>query len=218
MIPGSLSLRSRQDGIAPRYSAADALVEFPWHAHAVVPESPLEPTEHGLVPTGKGWFVLNAREAPWWAREGRGVRSEFEGLEGDEPDFSQLGINLTLLEPGEPMAMYHWEADQEDFLVLSGEALLIVEGQERPLRRWDLVHCPAGTNHAIVGAGNGPCLVLAVGARVRSTGPQWGAYTVDEAALRHGAGVEQETTDADQAYARFPDGEPTRYRDGWLPD
>jgi uncharacterized cupin superfamily protein len=184
----------------------------------MVPEAPLEPTEHGLVPKGKGWFVLNAREAPWRAREGRGVRSEFEGLEGDEPDFSQLGIHLILLGPGEPMSVYHWEADQEDFLVLAGEPLLIAEGEERPLRKWDLVHCPAGTNHVIVGAGDAPCLVLAVGARERSTGPDWGAYTVDEAALRHGAGVEAETTDEDQAYARFPPSEPTRYRDGWLPE
>jgi uncharacterized cupin superfamily protein len=89
---------------------------------------------------------------PWWAREGRGVRSEFEGLEGDEPDFSQLGIKLTLLGPGEPMSIYHWEADQEDFLVLAGEGLLIVEGKEHPLRQWDFVHCPAGTNHVIIGA------------------------------------------------------------------
>jgi uncharacterized cupin superfamily protein len=184
----------------------------------VVPESPLESRDYGLVPTGKGWFVLNAREAPWWARPGRGFYCEFEGLEGDEPDFSQLGINLQLIEPGEPMTMYHWEADQEDFLVLQGEALLIVEGEERPLRRWDLVHCPAGTNHAIVGAGDGPCLVLAVGAREHQGGPGWGAYTVDEAALRHGAGVEQETTDPKQAYARFGSGKVTRYREDWLPD
>jgi uncharacterized cupin superfamily protein len=114
--------------------------------------------------------------------------------------------------------MYHWEADQEDFLVLAGEAVLIVEGQERPLRRWDFVHCPAGTNHVIVGAGDGPCLVLAVGARALSTGPDWGAYTVDEAALRLGAGVEQETPDPKQAYARFPASKPTRYREGWLPE
>jgi uncharacterized cupin superfamily protein len=184
----------------------------------MVPESPLESTEHGLVPRGKGWFVLNAREAPWIEREGRGVYCEFEGLKGDEPDFSQLGINLTLLAPGEPMAMYHRENDQEDFLVLAGEALLIVEGEERPLRQWDLVHCPPGTNHVIVGAGDAPCLVLAVGARDRSTGPDWGAYTVDEAALRHNAGVQQETTDPEEAYARFAGGVPTRYRDGWLPD
>jgi hypothetical protein len=59
--------------------------------------------------------------------------------------------------------------------------------------------------------------VLAVGARDRSTGPAWGGYTVDEAALRHGAGVEQETTDELQAYARVPRREPTRYREGWLP-
>ncbi|MDP9283629.1 MAG: cupin domain-containing protein [Actinomycetota bacterium] len=185
----------------------------------MVPESRVESTEHGLVPRGKGWFVLNAREAPWVDRKGRGVYCEFEGFEGfeGESDFSQLGINLTVLWPGEPMAMYHRENDQEDFLLLAGEALLIIEGNERPLRQWDLVHCPAGTNHVIVGAGDTPCLVLAVGARDRSTGPDWGAYTVDEAALRHGAGVEQETTDATRAYARFPEREPTRYREGWIP-
>ena len=109
-----------------------------------------------------------------------------------------------MLDPGEPMAMYHWEADEEDFLVLSGEALLIIEGEERPLRQWDFVHCPARTKHMIVGAGAEPCVVLAVGAREHQTtrGPDgtlewvqdWGAYTVDEAALRNGAGVEEETT------------------------
>jgi uncharacterized cupin superfamily protein len=185
----------------------------------MVPESRLESTENGLVPTGEGWFVLNARETQWWARDGRGVLCEFEGAEiEDALDFTQLGINLTRLEPGQPMSMYHWEADQEDFLVLAGEAMLIVDGEERPLRQWDFVHCPAGTNHTIVGAGDGPCLVLAVGARDRSTGPEWGAYTVDEAALRHGAGVEEETTDAGQAYARFRKGKLTPYREGWLPD
>jgi len=102
--------------------------------------------------------------------------------------------------------------------VLAGEALVIVEGEERALRPWDFVHCPAGTKHVIVGAGDGPCIVVAVGARVRSTGPDWGGYVVDEAALRHGAGVEQETTDPNEAYARFPHREPTRYREGWLPD
>jgi uncharacterized cupin superfamily protein len=180
----------------------------------VVPEARLDATEYGLVPNGDGWFVLNAREARWRHGDGRAAICSFEG----EPEFPQLGINLNVLEPGETMGMYHWEADQEDFLVLSGNALLIVEGDERPLRQWDFVHCPAGTKHIIVGAGDGPCLVLAVGARDRSTGPEWGGYTVDAAALRHGAGVEQETTHAKEAYAGFPPREPTPYREGWLPD
>jgi uncharacterized cupin superfamily protein len=180
----------------------------------MVPESRLESTEHGLVPKGDGWFVLNAREARWRPGEGRGAYCTFEG----EPEFSQVGIHLVVLAPGEPMAMYHWEADQEDFLVLTGEALLIVEGEERPLRQWDFVHCPAGTKHVIVGAGDASCLVLAVGARDRSTGPDWGGYSVDEAALRHGAGVEHETTDPEKAYARFPPREPNRYHEGWLPE
>ena len=179
----------------------------------MVPESRRESTDHGLVPEGDGWFVLNAREARWYDGDGRAALCVFEREIGD---FPQLGINLNVLQPGETMAMYHWEADQEDFLVLAGEALLIVEGEERPLRQWDFVHCPAGTKHVVVGAGDAPAVVLAVGARDRSTGPDWGGYTVDEAAIRHGAGVEQETTDQKQAYARFSKREPTRYREGWL--
>jgi uncharacterized cupin superfamily protein len=179
----------------------------------MVPEAPLEQTEHGLVPKGEGWFVLNAREASWRAAEGRGAYSDLEG----ESEFSQVGVHLVALEPGDAMAMYHWEADQEDFLVLAGQALLIVEGEERLLRQWDFVHCPAGTKHVIVGAGDTSCLMLAVGARDRSTGPDWGGYTVDEAALRHRAGVEHETTKPKEAYAPVPKREPSRYREGWLP-
>jgi uncharacterized cupin superfamily protein len=183
---------------------------------SVVPESRLESTEQGLVPTGSGWFVLNARDAPWWAREGRGVLCEFEGFGLENAlDFEQLGVNLTLLQPGEPMSMYHWEADQEDFLVLSGEALLIVESQERPLRQWDLAHTPAGVPHTIVGAGSGPCVVLAIGARANQDGEGWGGYPLDETAARHNAAAEEETTQAAVAYARFPQRQPTEYG-GWL--
>jgi uncharacterized cupin superfamily protein len=186
---------------------------------SVIPEAELVSTERGLVPKGEGWFVLNARATQWWERPGRGFLCEFEGAGFEAAlGFHQLGINLTLLARGEPMGMYHYEHDQEDFLVLDGEALLIIEGEERPLRRWDFVHCPAGTNHAIVGAGDGACLILAVGARTRSRGRDWGAYTVDEGAIRHGAGVEHETTDAEEAYSRFPRGGLTGYREGWLPD
>ena len=187
-----------------------------------VPETPLEHTEHGLLLAGDGWFVLNAREAMWRSeRIGKWPR-----LEGATPRFAQVGLGLRVLEPGQPMTMYHWETDEENFLVLSGEALAIVEGHERPLRTWDFLHCPPGTNHAIVGAGAGPCVILAVGARERHTyrkadgsidgRDDWGAYTVDETALRHGAGVEEEMADDTDAY---PLGEPTltSYEEGWLP-
>jgi uncharacterized cupin superfamily protein len=179
----------------------------------MVPEAALEQTETGLVPAGEGWFVLNAREARWLHADGRGARLLFEG----ETEFPQVGVGLYVLAPGEPMGMYHWEADQEDFLVLSGEALLIVEGEERPLRQWDFVHCPVIAKHIIVGAGDAPCAVLAVGAREHQAGADWGGYPVDEIALRHGAGVDRETTEAEEAYARVPRREPTRYRKGWLP-
>ena len=127
-----------------------------------------------------------------------------------------MGINLGVLAPGEPMTMYHWETDQEDLLVLAGAALLIVEGEERRCARGTSCTVLPETKHAIVGAGVGPCLVLAVGARDRSTGPNWGGYTVDEAALRHGAGVDQETSEPREAYARFGPREPSAYREGWL--
>jgi uncharacterized cupin superfamily protein len=179
----------------------------------MVPEARLEQTEHGLVPKGDGWFVVNARGARWLERPGRGLRCAFEG----ESRFLQLGVSLFVLGPGEPIGMYHWEADQEDFLVLDGEALLIVESEERPLVQWDFVHCPAGANHMILGAGERPCVVLAVGSRENSRRPGWGGYPVDETALRHGAGVERETSDVTEAYARFPEPRPARYRDGSLP-
>jgi len=184
----------------------------------MVPESKLEKTEHGLVPKGEGWFVLNMRDAVWRHVDGRGavcvVGDDFEG----ERQFEQLGVNPFVLRPGEPMAMYHWEADQEAFLVVSGEAVLIIEGEERQLRAWDLVHCPANTKHVIIGAGSGPCVVIAVGARERSDRPDSLGFTVDEVAKRHGASVEEDTTDGEVAYAPFPRREPTAYRDGWLPE
>jgi uncharacterized cupin superfamily protein len=177
-----------------------------------VPEATLKKTDLGYVPEGEGWFVLNARDARWRERPERGYSLPFEGA----THFSELGINLFVLGPGEPIGMYHWEANQEDFLVLAGEALLIAEGEERPLRQWDLVHCPAGMNHIIVGAGDRPCVVFAVGARQHGDDETWGGYPVDATARRHGAGVDEETNDAEIAYARFPTPRPARYG-GWLP-
>lgn len=185
----------------------------------MVPEARIERTPEGLAPAGDGWFVLNARAARWRQREGRGHALPFTGWGDDEEArFPQVGVNLFVLGPGEPMSMYHWEADQEDFLVLSGEALLIVEGRERRLGQWDFVHCPPGTGHTIVGAGEGRSVILAIGAREHASDERgWGGYPVDETALRHGAGVDEPTHDAGIAYARFPESTPAQYRDGWLP-
>ncbi len=160
----------------------------------------------------EAWFVVNAREAQWFDRGPRGFVASFDSA---ERQFPQVGINLFVLGPGEPMSMYHWEADQEDFLVLSGEALLIVDGEERPLAQWDFVHTPAGVPHTIVGAGSGSCVVLAIGAREHQGGEGWGGYPLDETAARHDAAAERETTSAEEAYARFPKRQPADYR-GWL--
>ncbi|HZR93284.1 MAG TPA: cupin domain-containing protein [Gaiellaceae bacterium] len=179
----------------------------------MVPEAPLERTDDGVVPAGDGWFVLNGRDARWRWAEGRSAYCDFEG----DAEFEQVGIGICVLAPGETMAMYHWEADQEDFLVVQGEAVLVVEGEERALAQWDLVHCPPGTKHVIVGAGSGPCIVVAVGARQHQDGPDWGGYTVDEVARRYGASVSAETNEPEVAYSTLTRRQPVRYRDGWLP-
>ena len=162
--------------------------------------------------------MLNMRDAEWRHAEGRGaiavVGDDFEGWRREA---DQLNVNPFVLQPGEAMAMYHWEADQENFLVLSGEALLIVEGQQRPLRSWDFVHCPPNTRHVIVGAGTGPCLVIAVGSRAHDGRPDSLGFPVDEVPARYGASVERETMDGGQAYASVLPREPTAFRDGWLP-
>ena len=180
----------------------------------MVPEAKLARTEDGLVPAGDGWFTLNLRDAVWRHVDGRGAvcvaLDDFEG----QRRVLQFGVNPFVLQPGEPMSMYHWEADQEAFLVVSGEAVLIVEGEERQLRTWDFVHCPPHTKHVIVGAGTGSCVVIAVGARERD---ELG-FPVDEIAKRHGAGVEEETADGGTAYETVPGRESSGYRDGWLPE
>lgn len=156
------------------------------------------------------WFVRNVRDMKW-SKPGRG--GAVTGLVDDD---EQVGVNLWVLWPGDPMAMYHWEADQEGFLVLSGAAVLIVENEEHPLKQWDYFHKPAGVSHTIVGAGSGPCAILAVGGREHQHGPDWGAYPYSDVAMRHNASTEEETSDSDVAYARFPERAPAEFREEWL--
>ena len=167
-------------------------METAWKNRPVIPEAPLEPAGQGLAPRGEGWFVVNAREARWLDGD-YGAYTRFEG----DVRFPELGFNIGVLQPGQPACMYHGEEDQEDFLVLSGECLLLVEGEERRLRQWDFVHCPPWTEHVFVGAGSGPCAILAVGGRASRKV----VYPASELAQSHGAGVAVSTDDPEQAYA-----------------
>jgi uncharacterized cupin superfamily protein len=153
------------------------------------------------VPVTAGWFAVNVADARWLHNRMRSV-CRFGG-EG-EAHFDDLGVSLYWLEPGHPMSLYHHEAGQEDFLVLRGECVLIIEGEERPLQPWDFVHCPPRTPHTIVAAGDGPALVFAVGARKEKGGAQ---YPVDPVAIAKRAGVPDESTTAREVYGSF--GEPT---------
>jgi uncharacterized cupin superfamily protein len=174
-------------------------------------EARLQQTEHGLVPEDDGWYVLNTTEAVW---EENAEFGRFTRWEGKDARFPEVGINIAVMQPGQPACMYHGEDAQENFLVLAGEGILIIEGEERPLKAWDFVHCPPWAKHVIVAAGSEPLVVLAIGARNGRTGL---VYPVDETALKHSAGVERETTEGKTAYAGTSELVPTRYVAGELP-
>jgi uncharacterized cupin superfamily protein len=185
----------------------------------VVPEAELEETDVGLVPRSAGWFVLNAREARWFDKPGQGHSLALTGIDEYEAEtfFPMLGMAIRVVNPGEPSTTYHWETEQEDFLVVAGEGLLIVEGQERPVKLWDFVHCPPETKHAFVGAGDAPCVLLCASSRQFQADGPWGFYCADETAARYNASPPEDTQDGNVAYARFPPPKPSRYRKGWLP-
>ena len=173
-----------------------------------VPEAELKETEKGLIPQGEGWFVLNARDASWIRSDERGQDTDFEG--GQE--WKQLGIRIQVLGSGQ-RSMYHGERGQEGFLVVSGECILVIEGEERRLKAWDFVHCPPWTRHAFVGASDDPCVIVMVGSRTEGFEV---VYAVDEVAAKYGASVPEETSSPDEAYARWSQEERTAYGN-WLP-
>jgi uncharacterized cupin superfamily protein len=174
----------------------------------VVDEAPLADVGTGLAPAGDGWFVVNVSEAAWVRNDAFGGRCVFESsprVIAERPDldprmFDQIGFTLAVLEPGKPSGMYHAESGQENFLVLAGTCTLVIEEEERPLRAWDFVHCPPGTTHTFVGAGDGPCVIFMVGARHPD---RTIVYPRSDTALARGAGVEVETPSPAEAYARF---------------
>ena len=181
----------------------------------MVEEARFEQVESGLAPVSEGWFVVNVGEAAWVTNDVFGARCAFEGsgrvLQG-RPDltgytFPEVGFTLQVIEPGQPSGMYHAETGQEDFLVLAGQCLLVVEDNERHLRAWDFVHCPPGTRHAFVGAGDGTCVIFMTGARRPDRGI---VYPRSEVARARGAGVEEETESPHEAYEPFPHWQPAR--------
>jgi uncharacterized cupin superfamily protein len=170
-------------------------------------------TDTGQVVEGEGWFVLNLAEASWEHRAPDfGARCRFEARDAPFPHF---GVGVHMLMPGESNALYHAESTQEGFLVLDGECIAIVEGREQHMRQWDYLHCPPGIGHVLVGAGEGACAVLMIGAP-RSTSLSAIHYPVNAVAARHGASVTTTTDSSKQAYTERP-ATSTRMRAPWPP-
>ncbi len=174
-------------------------------------EARLERVASGLAPVTPGWFVVNARDAAWTNNDASHAACIFESddfvLRG-RPDLTEYvkpgaGFVLRVLQPGRPPGMYHAESVQEDFLVLIGECVLIVEDHERHLGPWDFVHCPPGTGHTFIGAGDGPCVLVCAGNRDLDDETFWRVAKRSDVAHRHGASVEQDTTSDAEAAAPF---------------
>lgn len=166
----------------------------------------MERTAEGLRPVGEGWFVVNVAELAARRNERLGITCS---PEPDDARFPEFGFNLRVLELGQFNARYHRENDQEAFLVLRGECVLIVEGEERRLRSGDFFHSPPLTGHAFVGAGDAPCTIAMVGGRTR----QWckgEGFPVDASAGRYNASVPEPTTSPKIAYTDIPESEPAR--------
>ena len=177
-----------------------------------VPEAPLDRTENGLQAAGDGWFVVNARDAVWGESETMGVFTRLG--ESKAARFPQLGFNIGVLWPGQPACMYHREPNQEGFLVLSGECILLVEGQQRQHEAVGLLPLPGGHRPSSGRerrralrrgrgrvAGESGCRLSGVRARAGSTGVRSRRRPRIQKEAYEGLTVED-----------------TAYKDGWLPD
>jgi uncharacterized cupin superfamily protein len=188
----------------------------------MIEEARLEAVDSGLAPVTPGWFVVNARDAAWVNNDYFGGVCIFESddfvLRG-RPDLHEYvkpgaGFTLRVVPPGQPASLYHAESVEEDFLVLAGECILIIEDEERHLRAWDFVHCPPGTAHTFVGAGDGPCVILGAGNRDFDDETFWRVYRRSEVGLRYGASVEEEATSFEgEKYGEWRVERPERWND-----
>lgn len=137
---------------------------------------------------------MNLADAPALSHSRRATIIDFES---DDAPWADLGVNVQIMQPGQPNCRYHSEPVQEDFLVIAGECIVILDGKERPLKQWDFVHCPAGVEHVFVGAGDGLCAVLMIGSRRKDEAH----YPVNDVAAKYDASVAEATDDPAEAYA-----------------
>ena len=182
-------------------------------------EARLEDKGNGLVAAGQGWFVMNVRKGRWSDKPAQGYAISLTGRDEYEAEtfFPMLGMAIRVMAPGDVATTYHWETEAEDFLVLAGECIAVIEGEERRLKQWDFVHCPPEAKHAFIGASDEPCVLLCASSRQFQKDGPWGYYCADETAAKYNAASPEDTQDGSVAYARFPETRETRYPGGLLP-
>ena len=173
----------------------------------------------GSCPCLPGGSLANDRDLRWSHKPEQGESLPLTGRDEYEAEtFPMLGMAIRVMQPAQPSGTYHWETEQEDFLVLDGEGVLIVEGEERTLRRWDFVHCPPGAKHGFAGAGERPFVLLCASSRQFQKDGPWGFYCADETAAKCNASSPEDTQDGEIAYGRFSETVESRSREGTLPD
>ncbi|MBD58693.1 MAG: transcriptional regulator [Citromicrobium sp.] len=77
-----------------------------------------------------------------------------------------FGVSHVVLEPGAWSSQRHWhEGEDEIVVMLSGEAVLVDEGGETPMRAGDIAAFPKndGNGHVLQNRSDEPCCFVAVG-------------------------------------------------------
>jgi len=159
----------------------------------------------------EGGYVLNIKDAAWKGHDRFGRSANLERGER----FSDVGIHLFMLTPGNPNCRYHRESAQENFLVLSGSCKLLMNDTERQLAVWDFVHCPPGVSHVLVGTGDSPAVVLAIGHRQGAEHELY--YPASELAAKYGAQAPEPTPDPRVAYGDVEPATPIDCPQEWPP-
>lgn len=94
-------------------------------------------------------------------------RRTFQAL-GDAAGLTQFGTVLVTLYPGDTSSLRHWHSREDEFVwMIDGEAMLVQDAGETPVRAGEAAGFPAGRpdGHCLVNRSASPARFLVVGTR-----------------------------------------------------